>query len=208
VGAQIAVRLYARDPISRAGLEAALRWHPDIELLDSESIEPPRVAIVAVDSLDEPALRLMRSLQAQGGVAVTLVVNALTDAELLAAVEAGTCAVIWRFEATASWLAEIVTKVAAGEAALPADVLARLLKQISRLQHHVLSPMGMGLNGLSAREIDVLRLAAEGLDTGAIARKLSYSKRTVTNVFHDITNRYQLSNRAHAVAFAIREGLI
>jgi DNA-binding CsgD family transcriptional regulator len=72
----------------------------------------------------------------------------------------------------------------------------------------VLSPLGLGLGGLSAREADVLRLAADGLDTGEIAVKLSYSKRTVVNIMHDVTSRFQLSNRTHAVAYAIREGLI
>jgi DNA-binding NarL/FixJ family response regulator len=68
--------------------------------------------------------------------------------------------------------------------------------------------MGLNLGGLSAREIDVLRLAADGFDTGEIALKLSYSKRTVTNILHDVTSRFHLTNRTHAVAYAIREGLI
>ena len=101
-----------------------------------------------------------------------------------------------------------MTKAAAGEAMLPSDVLSRLLKQVSRLQRHVLSPMGLNLGGLSGREIDVLRLAADGFDTGEIALKLSYSKRTVTNILHDVTSRFHLTNRTHAVAYAIREGLI
>jgi DNA-binding NarL/FixJ family response regulator len=101
-----------------------------------------------------------------------------------------------------------VTKAASGEALLPSDVLSRLLRQMSRLQRHVLSPMGLSLGGLSSREADVLRLAAEGLDTDEIARKLCYSKRTVTNIIHDVTSRFHLTNRTHAVAYAIREGLI
>lgn len=70
----------------------------------------------------------------------------------------------------------------------------------------MLSPRGLTLNGLSAREIEVLRLAAEGLDTEEIAHRLAYSARTVTNVLHDITCRFQLRNRTHAVTYAIREG--
>ncbi len=59
-----------------------------------------------------------------------------------------------------------------------------------------------------APEIDVLRLLADGHDTGEIARQLSFSERTVKNVVHDVTTRLQLRNRSHAVANASREGWI
>ena len=41
-----------------------------------------------------------------------------------------------------------------------------------------------------------------------IARELCYSQRTVKNILHDVTTRLQLRNRSHAVAYAVREGLI
>jgi len=205
---RVPVYLHTRDPISRAGLETALRAQHEIVLTDIDAAEPPCVAIVVVDSLDEIALRLMRSLHARGCARSVVVTGALSDGDLLAAVEAGVCSIVWRWEATAERLAHAVTKAASGEAMLPSDVLSRLLRQVSRLQRHVLSPMGLSLAGLSSREADVLRLAAEGLDTDEIARKLCYSKRTVTNIIHDVTSRFHLTNRTHAVAYAIREGLI
>ena len=61
---------------------------------------------------------------------------------------------------------------------------------------------------LTDREVDVLRLLSEGWDTAEIASKLAYSERTVKNVIHDITARLQLRNRSHAVAYAVRQGLI
>jgi DNA-binding NarL/FixJ family response regulator len=205
---QILVSLFAEDPISRAGLEAALRWQPQITLVDEESASVPTVAVVAADSIDERILGLLRSLRARSGSQILLVVEALSDADLLAVVEAGVRAIVFRFEATPARIAETVMRTASGEATLPSEVLSTLLKQVSRLQHHVLLPLGLKLNGLSEREADVLRLAAEGLDTGEIASKLCYSKRTVTNILHDVMSRFQLVNRTHAVAYAIREGLI
>jgi DNA-binding NarL/FixJ family response regulator len=204
----VPVLLSAGDPISQAGLTAALRCRPELTLLPDNSTEPARVAIVAVDVLDQAALAVLRGLRGQGCDRVVLVINELSDQDLLDAVESGVCAIVWRWEATATWLAHTVLKAAAGEAALPATVLARLLKQISRLQHHVLSPRGLSFTGLSVREADVLKLAAEGFDTDDIAQKLAYSKRTVSNILHAVTSRYQLRNRTHAVAYVIREGLI
>jgi len=49
---------------------------------------------------------------------------------------------------------------------------------------------------------------ADGLDTSEIAGSLFYSERTVKNIIHDVTSRLELRNRTHAVAYAIREGLI
>ena len=44
--------------------------------------------------------------------------------------------------------------------------------------------------------------------TTEVSNKLFYSERTVKNIIHDVTSRLELRNRAHAVAYAIREGLI
>jgi DNA-binding NarL/FixJ family response regulator len=72
----------------------------------------------------------------------------------------------------------------------------------------VLAPRGLTFAGLSDREVYVLRLVADGLDTGEIAKKLCYSERTIKNVIHAITTRLGVRNRSQAVAFALREGLI
>jgi DNA-binding NarL/FixJ family response regulator len=56
--------------------------------------------------------------------------------------------------------------------------------------------------------VRVLKLVAEGLDTSEIADSLSYSERTIKNVLHEVTTRLQLRNRSHAVAYALRNGLI
>ena len=53
-----------------------------------------------------------------------------------------------------------------------------------------------------------LRLIADGRETDEIARERCYSPRTVVGVAHDITHRFRLRNRAHAVADAMRTGLL
>lgn len=92
--------------------------------------------------------------------------------------------------------------------ALPPDLLGRLLNRVARLQRQVLEPRGLHLTGITSRETDVLRLVASGLSTQEIADQLCYSQRTVKSILHDVTNRFQLRNRSHAVAYAMREGLI
>jgi DNA-binding NarL/FixJ family response regulator len=116
--------------------------------------------------------------------------------------------VIRRSQATPDTLVRLIKATAAGEGTLPPDLLGRLLSRVSRLQQQVLQPRGWDLAGVSEREADVLRMVAEGLETQEIAERLCYSQRTVKGILHDITGRFQLRNRAHAVAFALREGLI
>jgi len=200
--------VYAHDPLTRSGLAAQLRGRPELDVLESSSELVPTVAVLALDTADDESLQRMRGLRARGCDHLVLVVNALSDEDLIAAVEAGAGSIVWRSHASASWLAQTVISAAGGEAALPPDILARLLKQVSRLRRHVLQPRGLSFSGLSGREKDILKLAADGLDTDEIARVLSYSKRTVTSALHDVAARYQLRNRTHAVAYAIREGLI
>jgi DNA-binding NarL/FixJ family response regulator len=101
-----------------------------------------------------------------------------------------------------------IRRVAAGDGEIPPDLLGRLLDQLGRLQRQVLAPRGLTFAGLAPREIEVLRLVADGYDTAEIAERMSYSERTVKNVLHDLTTRLQLRNRSHAVAYAVREGLI
>lgn len=205
---RISVYVYAHDPITRSGLTAELRGRPEFDLVEATSEAPPTVAVLAIDAADDQALQLMRGLRVQGCHHLVLVVSSLSDDDLIATVEAGAGSIVWRSRACASRLAQTVINAARGEAALPPEVLTRLLKQVSRLRQHVLAPRGLAFNGLSTRERDILRLAAEGFDTEEIARELSYSKRTVTSALHDISVRYQLRNRTHAVAYAIREGFI
>jgi DNA-binding NarL/FixJ family response regulator len=118
------------------------------------------------------------------------------------------CGVVRRTDATAERLVRVIEIAAAGEGSLPTDLIGRLLHQVSKLQHQVLSPRGLSLTGLTDRETTILRLVADGMDTHEIADRLAYSERTVKNVLHDVTSRFQLRNRSHAVAYALREGLI
>lgn len=61
---------------------------------------------------------------------------------------------------------------------------------------------------LTGRELDVLRLLAEGGSTRDIAQRMSYSERTVKNIVRDVLGKMQGRTRAHAVAVASRRGFI
>jgi len=204
---RIAVYVHADDPISQAGVASQLRPRPEVRVLDTEESVDARVSLVVTDRVTERSLHVMRSLRRQN-CRLVLVVAELDDSDLVAAVEVGIAGLVRRTEATPDRLVSVIRSAAAGEAAVPPDLLHRLLEQVGRLQRQVLSPRGLTFSGLADREIEVLRLVAEGLDTAEIAAKLSYSQRTIKNVLHDVTSRLQLRNRSHAVAYALKHGLI
>ena len=205
---RVQVHVEASDPVSAMGIGGELRLRPDVLVLDPAECLRAEVTVIVTDEVDSAALTRLRALQRDGYTRVVLVVTRLEDAGLLAAVEAGACGILRRSEACSDRVAESVITAARGDGSVPPDLLGRLLSQVSRLQRHVLAPRGLSLNGFTDREVDVLRLLSEGWDTADIAKKLSYSERTVKNVIHDITSRLQLRNRAHAVAYAMRAGVI
>ncbi|PWI42147.1 response regulator transcription factor [Streptomyces sp. ICBB 8177] len=205
---RIPVVVHAPDPLSQAGVLSHLRQHPLIDLVTEEGAGPGAVAVLLAWTLEESTLALLRRLVRSEGARVVLVVSRIREAELLEVVECGAVAIVWRHEATAHRLATAVRAAFRGDGDLPADLLGRLIQQVGALQRSVANRAGPPSSGLTPREADVLRLVAEGLDTGEIASKLSYSERTVKNVMHGLTTRLHLRNRAHAVAYALREGYI
>jgi DNA-binding NarL/FixJ family response regulator len=169
------------------------------------------VAVVVGDTVTEPVLTLVREAASSGAAAhgrVLLVLAEIDDSGLLALIEAGACGMVSRAEATPERLVGAVSQVAASGGVLSPRLVGRLFDQVARLHSQVLAPRGMRLSGLSERETEVLRLVAQGMEVKEIAEKLAYSERTIKKVTHDVLNRFQLRNRAHAIAFALREGLI
>jgi DNA-binding NarL/FixJ family response regulator len=204
---RITVHVAATDPVSRAGTASQLRG-ADIDLVDAEALGPDVIAVVVADQVDADTSRTIRSIRMRGARRVILVAARLDDAGLLAAVEAGASGLIRRSQATPQNLLAAIRTAANGEGTLPPDLLGRLLDQVERLQHQVLHPRGLTLAGLTDREVEVLRLLADGLDTNEVSVRLYYSERTVKNIIHNVTSRLDLRNRTHAVAYAIRQGLI
>lgn len=202
------VFVYAHDPVSQAGVASCLRGRPEVELVDAAAVDVARVAIVVADEADEETTRVCKALQRNGVPRVVLVVTRIDDAGICGAVEAGASGILRRSEASPERLVASVRAADKGDGTVAPDLLGRLLGQMTRLQQQVLSPRGLTLHGLAQREIDVLKLVADGMDTAEIARSLCYSERTVKNVIHDVTTRLQLRNRCHAVAYAVRAGLI
>ncbi|MTD59445.1 helix-turn-helix transcriptional regulator [Amycolatopsis pithecellobii] len=202
--AAIRVMVVAADHFVRTGIVAELRDKPSVQLIDPrEDIEPEVVVAVA-----DPGPELANLLSTGTGAKLVLVADEARPAELWTAVENGLAVLVPRADASTARLLQAITDAHAGRGDVPPDQLGSMLQGLSRLHHDVLAPRDLTLSGLSRREADVLRLLADGLDTAEIASRMTYSERTVKNILHNLLSRLGLRNRTHAVAHALREGMI
>ncbi|MBF9073146.1 helix-turn-helix transcriptional regulator [Streptacidiphilus fuscans] len=203
--AVVPVVVYASDPISSVGARGQLIGQSTVEVVDAAGCPPGTVAVVLTESLDEATVRRLRQLRADG-TRVVLVAALLREAELLRVIECGVGTIVWRHEATGAQLRRAVLAASRGDGDMPSDLLGKLVAQVGALRRSGPDHLAAPAAGLAPREVDVLRLVAEGLDTAEIASRLSYSERTIKNLIYGLTNRLRLRNRAHAVAYALREG--
>lgn len=120
------------------------------------------------------------------------------DASLVAAAEAG-CA---GFLEKSRSIEDLVVAVrAAAEAPLSPELLTRLMDRMHHAQH------GAGYD-LTARELDVLALVAEGLSNGDIGQRLVVSVNTVRNHVANILAKLGAHSKLEALAIAVREDLL
>ena len=127
---------------------------------------------------------------------------------MLAAVEAGAMGVLSKDSITPETLCSTVVAAFQGAGVMSPEVLGMLLSGLNRVSREMLEPRGLSLSRLTTRERQVLRLIAQGHATQDVARELCYSERTVKNVLHDVVTKLGARSRSHAVADAVRQGLI
>ena len=204
---RIRAAVQSTDPLTQEGLASSLRSRSEVVVQPQQCVETD-VLVVAADRFSVDVTSSLRRSVAEFGTPVVLITNEMTEVELLTAVECRVVAVVPRSRAVGKWLAHSVVAAAKGGGVLPPNLLGELLKHVERLQREVLAPQGLTAAGLTPREIDVLRLMADGCDTAEIADKLCYSERMIKSVVHGLTSRLNLRNRPHAVAYALRAGVI
>ncbi|HEX4700766.1 MAG TPA: response regulator transcription factor [Pseudonocardiaceae bacterium] len=130
------------------------------------------------------------------------------DESVLGALQAGARGFLTK-DADAEAIARALRAAAAGQSTIDGDVQRRLIEAAARGRS---SPGQAALPdlvaGLTAREIEVLRLIAAGLSNTEIARRLVVSEATVKTHVNHVFAKANLRDRAQAVAYAYRAGLV
>lgn len=198
-GTLVSVAVRAQDPVLRAGLVGLLASDPTLELHSGPS--PADVRLCAVDVADGEMIRSLAVDSSLGGH-IVLVATTLDGAAVSAGLREGVRGFLRRVDA--GQLPTVVGVVAGGGTYVPSD----LVPDVVGGGTPSLGSSSWEPATLDPRELAVLRLIADGVETSDIATELAYSERTIKSIVHGIVSRLQLRNRTHAVAWALRNGLI
>ena len=195
-------------PVVREGLAAILGTQPDLEvvgeaadgaaLLALAAALRPDVALVdlAMPGLDGAAA-IARLPEASPATRALVLTAFDSDERIIGAIAAGARGYLLKGAPRAA-IFQAVRTVAAGGSLLEPPVAARLVAHVARPEPPALRP----------RELEVLRLVAQGRSNKAIAAALGVAERTVKFHLSGAMARLGAANRAEAVALAAQHGLL
>jgi DNA-binding NarL/FixJ family response regulator len=200
------IRLSVRAPdlVTEVGLTTYLGSHGRVTVVPWQAPFDADVLVLVVDSVNAADLEITESIPPEARPAIVLVTNQLTE-EGLARVLARDRITVLPLESTHG--ARLL------EAVLASADRTGFSSPHSRgrpAEHRGILRAGTTIagTGFTPREIEILRLLAAGWNTTEIANKLDCSERTVKNLIFTILRKTKLRNRQHAVAYAIRTGVI
>ena len=188
---------FAVSGVSSSGadaLQAAARNHPDVVLMDFRLPDVP----------GPEAARMIQNAYADAAI----VFHSADDSEtaLLDAVDAGATAYLTK-DATADQIIEAVRRASRGEVLIPVELFARAIARqrgavVKKKEREQL------LAEFTPRELDILHLLAEGLDTTAMSQRLGIAPHTVEWHVRHVIDKLHVHSKLQAVIAAARKGLI
>ncbi|MCX5193560.1 response regulator transcription factor [Streptomyces sp. NBC_00249] len=204
------IRLLLADdhPVVRAGLRAVLDTEPDFAVVAEAATAERAVELAASEPVDVVLMDLQFGAGMHGSAAtaaitkrpgaprVLVLTTYDTDADILAAVEAGASGYLLK-DAPPEELAAAVRTAAAGQSALAPAVALRLMDR-----------MRTPAEALTKRELEVLQLVADGLSNQQISKKLFLSQATVKSHLVHVYAKLGVDSRTSAVAAAATRRLI
>ncbi|MHA6783224.1 response regulator [Pseudonocardia saturnea] len=204
------IRLLLADdhPVVRRGLRAVLETEPGFTVVAEAATAEQAVALAASEAVDVVLMDLQfgpgmhgaaatAAITARPGAPRVLVLTTYdTDADILAAIEAGATGYLLK-DAPPDELAAAVRTAAAGRSALAPTVAHRLMAR-----------MRTPATALSRRETEVLELVADGLSNQQISKRLHLSQTTVKSHLVHVYAKLGVDSRTAAVAAATEQGVI
>ncbi len=210
----ISVLLVDDHAVVRQGVKAFLVTQPDISIVGEagsgeEAIQLAGQFIPDVILMDlimpnmdgVEATRRVKQVSPRSQIVVLTSYH--EDEHIFPALKAGALSYILK-DVSAEELASAVRKAAAGEAVLHPRVAARVIKELQGRREDNLNPF----TELSERELEVLKLIADGMSNAEMAAKLVLSEKTIKGHVSNILSKLHLADRTQAAVYAWREGVV
>ncbi|MDQ2903956.1 MAG: response regulator transcription factor [Ktedonobacteraceae bacterium] len=211
---QITVAIADDHALVRQGIRTFLEAYPDFSIIGETDSGEAMVRLIAERVPDIVLMDLV--MAGIGGVEATrqikrvsphtqvIVLTSYDDDEyIFPALRAGALSYILK-DLSVNELAETIRKAARGESVLHPRVAARVVQEM----RHERQDAPSLFTELSTRELEVLRLIADGLSNAAIAEKLVISEKTVKVHVSNILSKLHMLDRTQAAVFAWQQGLV
>ncbi len=203
--------------VVRQGVRAFLETHPDIrvvaeaasgqEAVRQAMLHAPDVVLMDLVMPGMDGVQATREIKRVSPRSQVIVLTSYHDDEhIFPAIRAGALSYLLK-DVAPEELVQAVRRAARGEAVLHPRVAARLIQELHaepRQAGGVPSPFA----DLTERELEVLRLIAEGLSNAEIAARLVISERTVKSHVSNILSKLHLADRTQAAVYAWKQGLM
>ncbi|MGH3321057.1 MAG: response regulator [Streptosporangiaceae bacterium] len=197
----------------RGGVRGFLETQPDIAVVaeagsGEEAVElaaehVPDVALVDLVMPGIGGVEAIRRLTARSPRTRPVVLTSYdADAHVFPAIRAGAHSYVLK-DVGPEELADVVRKAAAGEAVLHPRVAARVVQEMQGAR----GERPNAFRELSDRELEVLRLIADGLPNVELAARLFISEKTVKSHVSNILAKLHLADRTQAAVYAWRHGV-
>jgi two-component system, NarL family, response regulator LiaR len=211
----VTVLLVDDHALVRQGVRAFLETQDDIAVVaEADSGEEavrlaaehaPDVALVDLIMPGMDGVEATRRLTARSPRTSVIVLTSYHDDEhVFPAIRAGALSYILK-EVGPQELAEAVRKAASGEAVLHPRVAARVVRELHGARRELEPNV---FHDLSDRELEVLKLIAEGLSNAEISGRLFISEKTTKNHVSNILGKLHLADRTQAAVYAWRQGVV
>ncbi|GAA3182389.1 MULTISPECIES: response regulator transcription factor [Streptomyces] len=203
--------------VVREGIVMLLGLLPGIEVVGSASDGEEAVQLVA-ELAPDIVLMDLRMPRCDGveatrrirtdhpGTQVVVLTTYVDDDSLFPALQAGARGYLTK-DADGDEIARAIDDVLSGEAGLSPRIQRRLLERVAAPTPSPRKAPVEPPDGLTAREVEVVRLVAEGLSNPEIARTLHISTATVKTHINNLFGKAGLRDRAQAIHYAYRHGL-